>query len=451
MRVLLVSTNRVRHPYPVYPLGLDHVASALLAHHEARVLDLCPHAPGFAPLAAAIAEFRPDAVGVSIRNVDNTDFTAARDFSGAAREAVAAIRAETAAPVVLGGAGYSLFPREFLRRTGADWGFVGEGEASLPLFDALAEGRSPRGLPGVAGPDGEPPEPARAGGRVPQPEPGLNPAMAFYLARGGMLGLQTQRGCPFRCTYCTYPLIEGSRARSLDAEAAAARARSLESLGARHLVITDSVFNAHPEHSLEVAQAFRRARVGVPWSAYFAPGSPPPQLFERLAASGLSHVEFGTESLSDAMLPRIGKSFRKSDVVAAHRAARAAGLHVAHFLLFGGPGETAETVQASLDAADELEGAVFFVFSGMRIYPGTGLWRRAAEEGQVRPGDDLLEPLWYRPAAIPLEDIAARVLEHAARSSAFVVGDGAKRVEEQVAQLHGRGHTGPLWEWLAVA
>ncbi len=42
VRVLLVSANRMRQPYPVHPIGLDYVAAALEPAHEVRVLDLCP-------------------------------------------------------------------------------------------------------------------------------------------------------------------------------------------------------------------------------------------------------------------------------------------------------------------------------------------------------------------------------------------------------------------------
>jgi radical SAM superfamily enzyme YgiQ (UPF0313 family) len=451
VRVLLVSINRVRHPYPVYPLGLDHVAAALTPGHAVRIVDLCPDAPGVGALEAAVREFAPEAVGLSIRNVDSTDFTAQRGFAGDAREAVAAIRGATSAPVVLGGAGFALFPRELLRATGADWGFLGEGEASAPLFDALEGGRSPAGLPGVVAPGGALPEPARCIDPHGPAAPGLNPALAWYLAHGGILNLQTQRGCPFRCTYCTYPAIEGNRSRVFEAAPVGERARRLQDEGARHLVLTDSVFNAHPDHCLAVADAFRAARVAIPWSAFFAPTAPPGGFYERLAAAGLSHVEFGTESLSDRMLPRIGKSFRKADVLAAHRAARGAGVHVAHFLLFGGPGETAETVEETLSAAEELDGAPLFVFCGMRIYPGTGLFREAVEEGQVDPGAPMLEPTYYRPAGIGLEAIVDRVMRHAATRPAWVVGDGAVRIQDQVAHLHERGRTGPLWEWLSVA
>ncbi|MGA8890646.1 MAG: radical SAM protein [Anaeromyxobacteraceae bacterium] len=450
MRVLLVSINRLRYPYPVYPLGLNHVAAALTPRHEVRIVDLCPGAPGDGTLEAAVRGYEADVVGVSIRNVDNTDATAARGFTVDARQAVESIRSCTRAPIVLGGAGYALFPVELLEATGADHGFIGDGAVSGPLFEALASGRSPAGLPGVVTAGDSLPQPARARGPSCPAPADLNPSLPWYLSHGGMLNLQTQRGCPFKCIYCTYPGLEGSLTRPVR-EGVGVVARRLQDAGARFISVADSVFNTTPDHALAVGDAFRDAGVSVPWSAFLAPTRPPESFFARLAGAGLSHVEFGTESLSDPMLARIRKSFRREDVERAHAAARAAGLHVAHFLLLGGPGETSETVEETLSRADRLEGAAWFVFCGMRIYPGTTLHETAVREGQLSEGNSLLNPTYYRPLGISLEEIERRVRHHTATRPGWVMGDGSERAGNVIQALHARGRTGPLWELLVDA
>jgi radical SAM superfamily enzyme YgiQ (UPF0313 family) len=55
-----------------------------------------------------------------------------------------------------------------------------------------------------------------------------------YLRTGGMLNLQTQRGCAHRCCYCTYPLIEGTRHRSRSPELVVADFEQVQTLGARY-------------------------------------------------------------------------------------------------------------------------------------------------------------------------------------------------------------------------
>lgn len=449
MKVLLVSANRSTYPYPVYPLGVDHVAGAISPPHEVRILDLCPlPEPGISEaIDLAVREFAPDAIGISIRNIDNNDATAVEAFVAPVRAVIERIRRATRAPVLLGGAGFTLFPDELMRLLGADYGVVGEGEQAVALLDAIERGRDPHGLPGVVVQGRSAPPPVPLALTAPRrATPGVNAALGFYASRGGILNLQTQRGCAFRCVYCTYPAIEGRVARRFPPDEVARVARDLEGAGARFLFLTDSVFNADARHAEGVAEAFRRAGVGVPWSAFFAPTRPPAGFYERMARAGCSHVEFGTESLSDPMLARIRKTFRRDEVLEAHRAALAAGIHVAHFLLLGGPGETEATLEETLSAAEALDGAALFFFCGMRIFPATELERIARREGQLAEGRSLLEPVFYEPPGLPLGEIAARVERRADGRASWIVGSGASRVAALVERLHQRGHAGPLWE-----
>lgn len=90
----------------------------------------------------------------------------------------------------------------------------------------------------------------------------------FYLQNGGMLNLQSKRGCSFSCLYCPYPRIEGRQHRLTDPHEVALTARRLQELGAKYFFITDSAFNSDVQHSLEVAAAFRSAGVSIPWGAF---------------------------------------------------------------------------------------------------------------------------------------------------------------------------------------
>lgn len=465
MRVLLVSANRLRDPYPVHPIGLDHVAGALAPAHEVRLLDLCPldDAAVEPAVAAAIREHAPGAVGISIRNVDVLDAPETPGTVEDARRVIRIVRAVTGAPVILGGAGFTIFPAELLQALDADWGVVGAGERARPLVDALAAGADPRGLPGVIG-RGDPPPPPELGtppaASSVRRTPERGPALDFYLGRGGMLGLQTQRGCTLRCIYCTYPAIEGRTLRPFALDALAAEARALEEAGARHLVLTDSVFNGDAEHARAVAGAFRRGGLRIPWSGFFAPLARPadlPRFYAAMREAGCTHVEFGTESLSDPVLAQLRKPFRRADVLRAHAAARAAGLHVSHFILPGGPGETAATLEETLDGCEALEGAVLFFFCGMRVYPGTALWDRAIGEGQLRRDAPLLAPCYWEAPGLPIPALRAAVARRAAGRRSWrtgVAGDAAGAAAASaeaalLARMHARGMSGPLWELLA--
>lgn len=168
-----------------------------------------------------------------------------------------------------------------------------------------------------------------------------------------------------------------------------------------------------------------------------------------MADCGLQHVEFGTESLSPAMLKSYRKPFRPRDVLTAHRRARDAGIHTAHYFLLGGPGESRKTVRQSLDAIEELDRAALFFFIGIRIYPWTRLYDIACGEGKITAQTDLLQPVFYEPDRIDLGSIQALVTARAAGRSNWIVGSGGEQSARTVEKMHGRGFTGPLWEYLA--
>jgi radical SAM superfamily enzyme YgiQ (UPF0313 family) len=443
MRILLVSTNTWTTPYPVYPLGVDFVAAALGAAHEVRVLDLCG-TQGCDAVLPALEEFRPEVIGISLRNIDNTDALDGKGLLEATREVVALLREHTACPIVLGGSGYALFPEVLLDELGADYGLIGDGERFGELLAAHAHGHGIDTIPGVVLP-GRPVRPPQ-----PWPEPLHQPPTApgehlgTYVRIGGMLNLQSKRGCPFCCVYCTYPRIEGRVLRLFEPAETATRAKELEEAGARFLFFTDNVFNSHHEHALAVAEGMTRQGVAIPWGAFFSPVRPPDGFYQRLAAAGLTHVEFGTDTLAEETLRRYAKPFTTEDVLAAHAQAVEAGLHVAHYLALGGPGETARTATETFDRLEGLERCALFFFFGLRIYPGTPLHAQALAEGQVAPGDDLLKPTFYRAPGVSGEELAAMAEKRARGRLNWVLAPNAAKFERLVSGWYRRGRTGPL-------
>jgi radical SAM superfamily enzyme YgiQ (UPF0313 family) len=352
------------------------------------------------------------------------------------------------APIVLGGTGFTLFPDEAMRVLGADYGIIGEGERLALLLQSLEKGEDPVGIPGVmvgGAPASDPVPWPLAVARHFDPK---GAHLDFYLRNGGMLNLQTKRGCPFRCVYCSYPHIEGRTLRYQTPDRIAQTAMALQEAGARYIFITDSAFNADIAQSLAVALAFKKAGLAIPWGAFFAPVPVPQDYFTILAESGLKHVEFGTESLCDAVLACYRKPFLSRHVFAAHEAANAAGLHVAHYFLFGGPGETAKTLAESFSNAEKLEKTVLFLFCGIRIYPHTALYEIALQEGQLSPDQSILEPVFFQPPSISLTDIAQLVEDQAQGRYHWVRAAGGELISRILARLYRRGHTGPLWEYL---
>jgi len=447
VKVLLVSANRLKTPYPVYPLGLDYVANAISAEHQVWLADM-NEMENSDFLVEVIHEFLPDVVGLSLRNIDNCDITAPKDYLAEYRELARTVRRHSDALLVLGGSGFTLFPREIMEALEADYGIVGEGERLSLLLRAIEAHKETSGIPGVIKRDSDRVISFPWDGHLTRGLHEESSYVPFYLKNGGMLNLQTKRGCNFKCIYCTYPHIEGKKLRLIPPEEVADTALWIEKTGAKYFFVTDSAFNADYRHSIEVARAFMRSGISIPWGAFFAPTRPPEDYYRILADAGLTHVEFGTESLSDDVLASYRKPFRADHVFCSHEAARHAGLHVAHYFLLGGPGEDIHSVDRTLSNADRLEGAVFFFFCGMRIYPNTALYDMALASAQISASRSLMEPVFYESTAITTEEIVLRVRDHAAGRTNWVTGSGEDLTARIIPRMYARGHYGPLWEHL---
>ncbi len=150
MRVLLINSNLKNDLLAAPPIGLCYVASAArAAGHEVRVVDLCFKARPHEFLTGNIKEFAPEAIGVSLRNIDNCNMLYPVSYLPEAKQLIQHIRVISNAPVILGGAGVAVMPEAVLAYLPVDYLVVADGEESfLSLLTALQTRGPPATSPG---------------------------------------------------------------------------------------------------------------------------------------------------------------------------------------------------------------------------------------------------------------------------------------------------------------
>jgi len=448
MKLLLISANNERCPYPVFPIGLAFLVAPLEeAGHELAALDLCFEADPLAAVAAALDQHQSEAVLISLRNLDNVTWPDSVSYLPYLSQLVKICKGRST--VILGGSGFSLMPVEILADCGADIGVVGEGEELLPrLLDCLATGGNPAELPGVVLPGITGFLLPRTVTRIGSPDRKLFD-VARYLKEGGMANLQTKRGCPFSCVYCTYPLLEGQRIRSRPVDEIITEIRGLsDDYGVDYLYFVDDIFNYPVSFAEQLCSGMLAAGLKVSWSAFINPDFMTPQLLELMQQAGCDAVEFGTDSGSPTMLKNLHKSFTIEQVRSASQLCQAAGLDFAHYILFGGPGETEATILESFRLMDELAPTAVIAMTGIRIYPGTALQQTALKEGIITPDTDLLQPTFYLAPAIGdcLADLVTT--EAMQRKNWIVPGLEVNISNTMLEALRMFKVRGPLWKLL---
>ncbi|MBL0225647.1 MAG: radical SAM protein [Geobacteraceae bacterium] len=448
MKVLLISANRERDPYPVFPIGLSFLAVPLTdAGHSLSVLDLCFEEAPQDAVTAALAAHRPDAVVLSLRNLDNVTWPGSRFYLEGVRDIVHLCR--TSATVIIGGSGFSLMPVEILKYVGAHAGVTGEGEEVLPLLlGRIESGEDISGLPGVVAAGAVSFVPPELISRIGTPDRSMFNVMRYH-SEGGMASVQTKRGCPFSCSYCTYPLLEGRVMRLRAIEDILAEIRTLvHDYGVSYLYFVDDIFNYPPDFASRLCRAMAAEKLPVNWSAFINPDFITCELMEDMLAAGCDAVEFGSDSGSPRMLKNLRKSFTVEDLRAASSLCRKLGVDFAHYMLFGGPGESRDTILESFALMDELEPTAVITMTGIRIYPNTALHRTAIEEGVIDESTSLLEPVFY--ISPPIRDCFAELITSEAMKRRNWIAPGLE-INASSAMLDAMRLfkvKGPLWKMI---
>lgn len=183
---------------------------------------------------------------------------------------------------------------------------------------------------------------------------GLDPR---YYVRYGIDSIQTKRGCPLRCEYCTYPLIEGrvGRAREPSAVVDEMFEALEERPETRHFFIVDSVFNLPKSHAKEVCRELIDRGWTLPWTCYANPLGFDDEFAQLARTAGCAGMEIGSDSGCDEVLERLRKGFTVDQIRRLHDICKSAEIADCHTFILGTQGETLDDVQRTLDFIVELD------------------------------------------------------------------------------------------------
>ncbi|MBC7292931.1 MAG: radical SAM protein [Thermoleophilia bacterium] len=313
MRVLLVQPRPRRRAgfragfrsmAVVEPLGLEMVAGALAGEHEVRLLDL--FAGG--DLSATVSRFAPEVCGISC------SFTV--DVPETLRIAQEVKQLSPGTFVFVGGHHASLSPIDFARPW-VDAVAVGEGETCTPdLLRALTTGRPLEDVPGLVL--------NRSQGQVhtgvrpivgdldqlPYPARHLNKPWRkkYHLGlRGPLASVETARGCPYRCTFCSVWRFYQGKVRF---KSPARVVEEIESIEGRNIFITDDNFLASIPRAEAIADLLlaRGIRKHYIIQARTDSVARHPETMRKLREAGFVTVFLGLEKIDSAGMEKVHKA-----------------------------------------------------------------------------------------------------------------------------------------------
>lgn len=421
MRVLLISTNKIRVPRPALPIGMAYISAALKhAGHDVDVLDLLWESRELKAVREKLTSRTYDVVGIAVRNLDNLTFIDPVFFGPMTEKIVRCVRKYTSAKVVLGGSGFSVEPLSFFEFAQPDYGVAGEGEAGIVgLMDYLQFGGRLETISGLCYLDENGKfcqNPSNSAFDLGVLEPDRSVYDPRYFEEGvsaasdltrdhqpAIETLQTKRGCKLFCSYCIIRKTEGKGDRFKDpVEVVAEIQRAMrDNPAVREFEIVDATFNYPMEYAAEVCEEMIRAKLDVPWYCQLTPNAITPEFVQLLHAAGCIRVDLGTDAFTDEALTDLMKGFDMARVVEIDKIFTASPIEHTHCVFLGGPGETPKALRESIRFTERfLNPAQIYANLGIRILSGTKLQRQAIKAGILQEGQGTFVPAFYVEPAI---------------------------------------------------
>jgi len=196
-----------------------------------------------------------------------------------------------------------------------------------------------------------------------------------YLTRNQV---QTARGCPHACTFCSVSTVTGKKYRFRPVEEVVEEVRQLSGWIA---FVDDNIVGSH-KRAKELFEALIPLKIQWVGQADLSIAEDP-ELLRLAALSGCVAIFVGLESLSAENLVATGKRPNVgTDMASAIGKIHAAGIEIVGSFVLGLDGDSltvfAETVQFAKQA-----GLVAVQFSVPTPYPGTAMYEQLKSEGRI--------------------------------------------------------------------
>lgn len=395
------------------PLSIQVLAPILRQHgHRVRMFDMCHPEMKLEHIAQAVVKERPDVISLSILSA--TTYPEAQDIARRLKLEVPMIH------IIVGGPFATINSENILKDCPyIDCVGVGEGEELLP--DYLNNINNPSSVSGLVW---------RNAGKIikntarpllqdldrfPYPDRTSLPIdyiealpldIPAVLSLDKFCTIQTSRGCPNSCIFCTIPLLLRNKVRCRSAEHVLGEMQQLYDLGYRSIYFTDDHFLLNGKRINEICTGIIERKLKFRWGCEGRVDSVAVDQLPIMSKANCKFLAFGVEAGTQKILDRLKKSQTLAQIERAVSEAKRHGIERVHgFFLIGSPDETKQDVISSFRFAARLK-LDTFAFNRLCVYRGSPLWKEYVDRNII--DDDRDWNKWFKcsdidPTVLPSE------------------------------------------------
>jgi len=363
-----------------YPIWLSYATAVVEQKHEVRLVDAPAWSWDLKDVLEDVKRFKPDLVVV------DSSFPSLKNDIKIAEE----VKKETEAKTILVGPPTSQFSDGILRNSNVD--IVARYEYDFTIMDvaeALEEGRDLRGIKGIS---------YKEGGKVvhnPNREftnsedldkiPFVSKVYKKHLNVKNyflnyclypMVQIFTGRGCPFRCTFCSWPqtfMGRNYRVRSIENVLDELEWIEENLREVKEVFFEDDTFTINRKRVIDFCREYRERGLKISWSCNARVDTLDLETMKEMKKANCRFLIVGFESADNAILKNIKKGFTVEQSREFARNVRKAGLFLHADFIIGLPGETKETIEKTRRfimeiKPDQLQVSVCSPFPGTELY-----------------------------------------------------------------------------------
>lgn len=408
----------------VFPLGLAYIAS-VLNEHEVKILDTNVTRDPLEKLSKLLIDEKPDVVGISLRNIDLLNpprFDL--NYYGHFRSMIRLVKEKVpSSKLVIGGTGFSLFSEQIMKENREiDYGVVTNGETTIAnLMRNLDHPEKVRNLliqgeKGVLFTGGGETEDFDL---IPPPSIDLFDLSAYRTTPFSM-GVQSKRGCVFRCSYCPDPFLGRYDLQLRSPKKVVDEIDVLvNNYNIKSFFFAESIFNYPLSHAREICREISRRKLNVEWVAYFREDFINARFAQEAVEAGCKLFEFHSDGGCDSALSILSKELRMADIErAADIVCKIEKSKVGITFFYDLPRSNlknllALTFQTTKLASKHGQKIAYLAIVRMRVFPHTKLCEIAKKEGKVGESTNLLNTIYYTSTMPILQDKYTSLLDKA--------------------------------------
>jgi radical SAM superfamily enzyme YgiQ (UPF0313 family) len=199
------------------------------------------------------------------------------------------------------------------------------------------------------------------------------------------LSVQTSRGCPFRCEFCSERFYLGHNYRYRPVQDVV---EEIKRSGTKNLLFADSNFAGKISHTMELMEELipLKIRWSTLWSAFLCKNE---KFLDLAKRSGLLHVNIGIESIDGDTLAEANKKVNKvSEYEEILSNLRKRGISYSLNFIFGWDSERKDVFESTLTFLERNKVPVAY-FNILTPHKGTALYERMKTDNRIIDNDQV--------------------------------------------------------------